>query len=225
MESEERGRRFYPSRDVSSSILNHHYSKHSLLKMATTCAQAIKRWEAKSEGTPAAEATEMNLCNQSIAKLDSKALGTLKKCEKLSLSTNMIDKMIALPGMTELKILSLGRNNLKKIEKLEDVSGTLEQLWLSYNQIASLDGLSCLENLTTLYLSNNALSSLAELEKLKANKKLRDVLFIGNPFYAEVGSKEEARIQILKRLPNLKKIDGEFVKPSEIEAAQAPSET
>jgi dynein light chain 1 len=96
----------------------------------TTCAQALKLWEAGNGGKPASEATEISLCAQSIAKLDSKALGTLKKCQKLSLSTNMIDKMINMPGMTELKILSLGRNNLKKIEKLEDVSGTLEQLWL-----------------------------------------------------------------------------------------------
>eukprot|EP00573_Skeletonema_grethae_P004192 CAMPEP_0201709908 /NCGR_PEP_ID=MMETSP0578-20130828/58350_1 /ASSEMBLY_ACC=CAM_ASM_000663 /TAXON_ID=267565 /ORGANISM="Skeletonema grethea, Strain CCMP 1804" /LENGTH=195 /DNA_ID=CAMNT_0048198905 /DNA_START=222 /DNA_END=809 /DNA_ORIENTATION=- len=190
--------------------------------MTTTCAQALKQWEAKNEGTPAAEATELNLCNQSIAKLDGKALGSMKKCKKLSLSTNMIDKMIALPGMTELKILSLGRNNLKKIEKLEDVSGTLEQLWVSYNSIASLDGLSCLTNLTTLYCSNNLIKSFSELEKLKANEKLRDVLFIGNPMYADVTSKEEARIEILRILPNLKKIDGEFVKPSELEAAQAP---
>jgi dynein light chain 1 len=190
--------------------------------MTTTCAQALKQWEANNEGKPASEATEISLCFQSIAKLDSKALGTLKKCEKLSLSTNMIDKMVNLPGMTELKILSLGRNNLKKIEKLEDVAGTLEQLWLSYNQIASLDGLSCLTNLTTLYCSNNLIKSVSELDKLKANEKLRDVVFIGNPFYGDVASKEEARIEILRHLPNLVKIDGEFVKPSELEIAQAP---
>lgn len=88
-------------------------------------------------------------------------------------------------------------------------------------QISSLDGLSCLTNLTTLYCSNNMIKSFSELEKLKANEKLRDVLFIGNPMYAEVASKEEARIQVLRHLPNLLKIDGEFVKPSELEAAQA----
>ena len=44
--------------------------------------------------------------------------------------------------------------------------------------------------------------------------------------YSEVASKEEARIEILRHLPNLKKIDGEFVKPSELEAAaqMPPSE-
>jgi len=133
----------------------------------------------------------------------------------------MIDRMINLTGMSELRILSLGRNNIKKIEKLEDVSGTLQQLWISYNQISSLDGLSCLRNLTTLYCSNNQIKSFSELDKLKANEHLRDVLFTGNPMYAEVATKEGARIEILKRLPNLKKIDGEFVKPIEIEAARA----
>lgn len=77
-------------------------------------------------------------------------------------------------------------------------------------------------NLTTLYCSNNLIKSFSELDKLKANEKLRDVLFSGNPMYSEVASKEEARIEILRRLPNLKKIDGKFVKPSEIELAQQP---
>lgn len=190
----------------------------------TTCAAALKAWEAKHE-TSAQEATEINLCFRKppIAKLDSKALGTLKNCEKLSLSTNMIDRMVPLTGLDNLKILSIGRNNLKKIEKLEDVAGSLQQLWISYNQISSLDGLACLTNLTTLYCSNNQIKSFAELEKLKANEQLRDVLFTGNPMYSEAATKEEARIEILRRLPGLKKIDGEFVKPAEIEAALSSS--
>ena len=167
------------------------------------------------------EATEINLCLQSppIAKLDTKVMGSLKKCQKLSLSTNMIDRMVNLTGMSELKVLSLGRNNIKKIEKLEEVAGTLQQLWISYNQIASLDGLACCTNLTTLYCSNNAIKSFSELEKLKSNTELKDVLFLGNPMYSEVSSKEEARIEILRYLPDLKKIDGELVTPSEKDAA------
>lgn len=82
----------------------------------------------------------------------------------------MIDRMVSLTGMFELEILSLGRNNIKKIEKLEDVAGTLKQLWISYNQISSLDGLACLTNLTTLYCSNNLIKSYSELEKLVSTK-------------------------------------------------------
>ena len=100
-----------------------------------------------------------------IAKLDN-SLNNLKECKVLSLSTNSIDRMISLSGMSSLRILSIGRNNLKKIEKLEDVSGTLEQLWISYNQVATLDGLSSLSKLTTLYCSNNLIKTFGELDKL-----------------------------------------------------------
>lgn len=40
--------------------------------------------------------------------------------------------------MESLQILSLGRNLLKKIEGLDPVAETLEELWLSYNNITSL---------------------------------------------------------------------------------------
>jgi len=87
---------------------------------ATTCSQAIKLFEQKTE-TPAAEAKEINLCNQNLVKLDTRVLSTLSSCEKLSLSTNSIERMVSLSGMTELKILSLGRNSLKKIEKVSNI--------------------------------------------------------------------------------------------------------
>jgi hypothetical protein len=59
-------------------------------------------------------------------------------CRHLALSTNNIDKISSLAGMDQLKILSLGRNVIKKIENIEAVADTLEELWLSYNQIEKL---------------------------------------------------------------------------------------
>ena len=56
----------------------------------------------------------------------------------LALSTNAIEKISSLSGMDNLKILSLGRNLIKKIENLDAVAETLEELWLSYNLISSL---------------------------------------------------------------------------------------
>jgi len=156
-----------------------------------------------------------------ISKLDN-SLNQLKACEKLSLSTNCIDRLsVPLAGMTSLRILSLGRNAIKKIEKLDDVAETLEELWISYNQITSLDGLSGLTNLSTLYIGNNNIKSWNELDKLKDLENLQDVLLFGNPIYAEKETKEERRVEVLKHLPNLKKIDGEMVKPAEREAAAA----
>lgn len=137
---------------------------------------------------------------------------------RLALSTNNIDRISNLAGMGKLKILSLGRNLIKKIEKLEDVSSTLEELWISYNQINSLDGLQGCNNLTTLYISNNLIKSWAELDKLAGLPNLRDVLFVGNPIYDDM-PKEQARIEVLKRLPQVAKIDGDMVKPTERELA------
>ena len=54
----------------------------------------------------------------------------------------MIDRIMPLTGMEKLRLLSLSRNAIKKVERLEDVAETLEELWLSYNQISTLDGLA-----------------------------------------------------------------------------------
>jgi len=56
----------------------------------------------------------------------------------LALSTNNIEKISSLSGMENLKILSLGRNCIKKIENLDAVSETLEELWISYNILQGL---------------------------------------------------------------------------------------
>ena len=85
-----------------------------------SCGQAIKAWETKNEAV-AEEAETVLLYAQvpPITKLDN-SLNTLKACTKLSLSTNSIDRIsVNLNGLPNLKILALGRNAIKKIEKLE----------------------------------------------------------------------------------------------------------
>jgi len=72
-----------------------------------------------------------------VEKMDS-SLNSLKCCRHLALSTNNIDKIGSLSGLEKLEILSLGRNCLKKLENLDGIAGTLQELWLSYNQIDRL---------------------------------------------------------------------------------------
>ena len=87
---------------------------------AQSCGQAIKTWETKNEAV-AEEAEVVKLYAQvpPITKLDN-SLNTLKNCEQLWLSTNCIDRIsVNLNGLPKLKILALGRNSIKKIEKLE----------------------------------------------------------------------------------------------------------
>ena len=99
----------------------------------TSCKDAIKQFEAKN-GVIASEATEVKLICQipPIEKMDD-SLNQLENCQKLSLSTNAIERILGLPKLKNLRILSLSRNNIKKIMALDDVGPTLEELWLSYN--------------------------------------------------------------------------------------------
>ncbi|EER05555.1 leucine-rich-repeat protein 7, putative [Perkinsus marinus ATCC 50983] len=87
----------------------------------TTCAKALQLWQEKHEDANPEEAEVIKLMCliPPIEKLDS-ALNTLVNVKHLSLSTNCIDKMIPLPGLKNLQILSLGRNQIKKIMCLEE---------------------------------------------------------------------------------------------------------
>jgi dynein light chain 1 len=187
--------------------------------LQTGCKQAIDQWRERNNNEDPTLAKKVSLICQlpSIKKLDP-ALNVLTACEHLSLSSNAIDRIIPLPGLRQLKILSLGRNQLKKIEKLEDNAATLEELWLSYNSIDKLDGLSALKRLRVLYLSNNAVRSFDELIKLRELPALEDVLLIGNPIYDGL-TKEQRRIEVIRRLPKIKKLDGAVVADTEREAA------
>ena len=145
-----------------------------------------------------------------IVKMD-KEIATLVACEHLALSTNAIEKIG--PGLKELKnlkILSLGRNAIRK----------LEQLWISYNKIDKLSGLDKCKNLKILYMSNNLIASWAEIEKL-ANTcpDLVDVLFIGNPLQT-THSERDYKLMMLQRLPKITKLDGIPVDPEDREEAE-----
>ena len=80
-----------------------------------------------------------------------------------------------------LEILSLARNNISRIEGLEPVAGTLQQLWLSYNNISKLDGLPPLPQLRVLYLANNLIRELKEIEALPPSLEARHARALGRP--------------------------------------------
>ena len=167
---------------------------------------------------------EVRLCPISmmkplIAKMDN-SLSTLKKCKQLRMSSNAIAKIEGLAGCDSLTILSLGRNNLKKIEGLNEVSDTLEQLWLSYNGIGTLAGIEKLTNLQVLYFSNNKIDKWPEVERLQALPKLRELNMVNNPLYVKHEADGDWRIQVIKRLEKLKTLDGSLIDDDERDAAK-----
>ncbi|XP_060684267.1 dynein axonemal light chain 1 [Hemiscyllium ocellatum] len=175
---------------------------------ATTIKEALAKWEERS-GEKAAEAVEVKLYGQipPIEKMDA-SLSTLSNCEKLSLSTNCIEKIANLNGLKKLTILSLGRNNIKNLNGLEAVGETLEELWISYNLIEKLKGIHAMRKLQVLYMSNNLVKDWAEFGKLADLPNLVDLVFVGNPIEEKCSAEGTWVDEATKRLTRLKKLDG-----------------
>ncbi|KAJ3020370.1 Dynein light chain 1, axonemal [Thoreauomyces humboldtii] len=174
----------------------------------STIKDAIKAWEEKT-GEVAAEATKVKLisCQPFIVKMDA-SLATLAKCEQLGLSTNQIEKISSLQGMPHLRILSLGRNSIKKIEGLDAVADTLEELWISYNSIERLNGIECCKKLKVIYASNNKIKDWAGLQPLASLPAIEEVLFYMNPLEEKCSADGVWVAEMTKRFPTLKKLDG-----------------
>ncbi|KAB1278295.1 Dynein light chain 1; axonemal [Camelus dromedarius] len=177
------------------------------------------------------EAREIKLYAQipPIEKMDA-SLSTLSNCEislggdkphskfkeiestdetrKLSLSTNCIEKIANLNGLKNLRILSLGRNNIKNLNGLEAVGDTLEELWISYNFIEKLKGIHVMKKLKILYMSNNLVKDWAEFVKLAELPCLEDLVFVGNPLEEKHSAEGNWIEEATKRVPKLKKLDG-----------------
>uniref|UniRef100_A0A8C8DJQ0 Dynein axonemal light chain 1 n=1 Tax=Oryzias sinensis TaxID=183150 RepID=A0A8C8DJQ0_9TELE len=182
---------------------------------ATTVKNALARWELDSK-QKASEATEIKLFGQipPIEKLDD-SLSTLINCEKLSLSTNRIEKITNLSGLKNLKILSLSRNNIKTLVGLEPLQDTLEELWISYNLIERLRGIQSFKKLKVLYMSNNLVNDWDEFMRLADLPLLADLAFVGNPLQEKCAPQYNWIQEVSKRLPHLKKVDGAHIVKNE----------
>jgi len=96
------------------------------------------------------------------------------------------------------------------------VADSLEELWISYNQIDKMKGIEVMKKLRVLYMAHNLVREWAEFSKLSALKNsLEDLIFLGNPLAEkeDLGFTAEA----IRRLPFLKKLDGEPIIGLEID--------
>lgn len=91
----------------------------------------------------------------------------------------MIEKISGLAALSNLKILSLARNNIKTFAGLDVLAGTLEELWISYNIIEKMKGLSGMHKLKVLYMSNNNIDDWSEVQKLNELESLQDLELVG----------------------------------------------
>lgn len=61
----------------------------------------------------------------------------------------------------------------------EALSDTLEELWISYNFIERIKGVTVMRKLKVLYMSNNLVKDWSEFNKLQELPCLEDLLFVG----------------------------------------------
>lgn len=73
-----------------------------------------------------------------------------------------------------------------------------------------MKGVGVLKNLKVLYMSNNLVKDWGEFKKLDECTALEELLFVGNPLYDSMDV-EVWKTESTKRLPTLKKLDGEPV--------------
>ncbi|XP_050528878.1 dynein axonemal light chain 1-like isoform X2 [Daktulosphaira vitifoliae] len=78
-----------------------------------------------------------------------------------------------------LSVLTKWRNYIKAFTGLEQLSDTLEELWISYNLIEKMKGILGMRKLKILYMSNNNVKEWAEVIKLADMESLQDFLFVG----------------------------------------------
>ncbi|KAF2467634.1 U2 small nuclear ribonucleoprotein A [Lindgomyces ingoldianus] len=94
----------------------------------------------------------------------------------------------------------------------------LRTLFLAQNRIANIQPSlsSSIPNLTTLVLTKNRLTELADLDPLSGFRKLVYLTIIGNP----VATKEHYRYWVIWRCPSVRHLDFEKVRTSERERAK-----
>ncbi|EDV58072.1 dynein light chain 1, axonemal [Drosophila erecta] len=176
----------------------------------TSLKDALAKWEDRNK-QPANTAKEIGLQFQypPIEKMDP-ILNSLTECQKLSLSSNMIEKITGISGMKNLRVLSLARNNLKTLNGIEPLADTLEELWVSYNNIEKIKPLESMKALRVFYISFNMIKDWAEFMRMGVPANLSEITFVGNPLNENMDP-SAFLAEAVRRLPNMKKLDGEPV--------------
>lgn len=177
---------------------------------ATSIKKALQLWQQDNPEFDVGSAVDVQLQFRwpPIEKMDDN-LSALVKCEKLSLSTNMIKRIVGISQLKNLKILALGRNQIRYVDGIETVADSLEQLWISYNLIAKLGSLGSMKKLKVLYIGNNLINDWNELDELgKLKDTLEKLVLGGNPLASSM-HRDDYRKEIKKKLPFLHFLDGQ----------------
>ena len=139
--------------------------------------------------------------------------GMVSTLEEISLHQQEIERIEALGQICRhLKILYMQNNLISKLNNLHRLK-ELEYANFAVNNVRKIENLQRCESLTKLDLTMNFVekASLLTVHTLRENYKLEDLYLMGNPC-ADFGG---YRMFVIGTLPQLKRLDGKDVTPSE----------
>jgi len=131
-------------------------------------------------------------------------------------SYNQINSLDGLAMCSNLTTLYISNNQIKAWNELDKLVNMYIDCLFSLHLVPLLLFVRLLSLCRDA--NNNFLFQIVSSSLQAGLPNLRDVLFVGNPIYDDM-PKEQARIEVLKRLPQVAKIDGDMVKPTERELA------
>ena len=139
--------------------------------------------------------------------------GMISNLEELSLHQQHIEKIELLhKACRHLKILLLQSNLIHKIQNVHRLK-ELQYLNLALNNITKIQNLQRCESLHKLDLTMNFIpkQGLLTLHTLCSNEHLRDMYLMGNPCADWPGYRQF----VIAKVPQLEKLDGKDIKPSQ----------
>ncbi|KAL1514064.1 hypothetical protein ABEB36_003387 [Hypothenemus hampei] len=145
-------------------------------------------------------------------------LDSLKKLEILDLHGNQIKHASGLSKLIELKVLNLAGNQICTVG-VKDLDGlkSLEELNLRRNRLKKLLGCGDLTCLVKLFLSNNDLQGVEDINSIAKAQNIREISVDGNPVFLS----GDCVSFLVSYLPHLVKLNGMQITDQVRKAAMA----
>jgi len=131
----------------------------------------------------------------------------LKCIKKISIQSNRLTSMTGLEGCVALEELYLSHNGIAKMEGLSTLVN-LRVLDLASNKLTMINDIECLSQLEDLWLNDNQITSLESIAEAVAGsrEKLTTIYLERNPC-----AKTENYLTTLRQIfPNIQQVDSEM---------------
>ncbi|TPX51481.1 hypothetical protein SeMB42_g00790 [Synchytrium endobioticum] len=175
-----------------------------------------KSFTGTATSSQSANIKALHLHSNRIKSLDRDVLNLVGRLTTLDVSSNYIEKLEGLEGMTLLIDLNLANNKIKRIEGLKSLQN-LRRLNLSFNRIKTLEGMVELHgdhySLMSLDLKGNELEHADQLAYIAGCTHLRDISLNTEGYSTRVNpickAQDYSRAMVFSMLPQLVIVDGQ----------------